>query len=81
MSTFEPVLLRIPFPALVAGIFVGGLIVGMPTGVAIDRFVQSHNAAIVRDSCIAELNRMASSTDPQTVATAKSVLAGRPCER
>lgn len=81
MNTFESVSARIPFHALVAGIFVVGLIVGMPTGVALDRFVQSHQDAVRRDACIAELNRLASSNDSQTSATAKSVLAGGACER
>lgn len=80
MSKFEPVVIRIPFPALVAGVFLGGLLVGMPTGIAVNRFVQDHNDEVVRNACIAELHRLAASGDPQVAATATAVLAKPHCE-
>lgn len=80
MSRFDPVVVRIPLPALVVGVFLGGLLVGMPTGMAVNRFVQSHNDEVVSNACIAELHRLASSSDPQVVATATAVLAKPHCE-
>jgi len=80
MSRFEPIVVRIPFPALVIGVFLGGLLVGMPTGIAVDRFVQNHNAEVVRNACIAELHRLASSSDPQVAASATAVLAQPHCD-
>ncbi|MCS3472542.1 hypothetical protein M2401_006307 [Pseudomonas sp. JUb42] len=80
MSKFEPVVFSIPFPALVAGVFLGGLLIDAPTGIAVNRFAQDHSAEIVRDSCTAELHKLAASGDPQVAATATAVLAKPHCQ-